>query len=194
MVDNFKIISELIRNKASKDEFYFLQILKRRKDNPTMLKDMTIIDNLFIKGSQHLLENKDKIIDICIRNNARAYFRLNKRSYKKVALQTLRLIAENIAAENYDIKNCYLSACGQFHSDPNKTWIIDIDTEDVNENELIEYVNSLQPFDNTNKIVARIPTKNGYHLISTPFNVQEFVNKYQGISLHKDNPSILFTP
>ena len=31
-----------------KDDFYFVQVLKRRKDNPEMEKDMVVIDNFYI--------------------------------------------------------------------------------------------------------------------------------------------------
>lgn len=204
MIDNFGNISDLILRKATGDEFYFLQIIKRRKDNPGMEKDMFLIDNFFILGADDLIKKKNRIIELCISNNARAYFRLNKRSKKKVALQTLKLVAENIAAENYDIKNCYLSACGQYHSDPDKTWVIDIDDIDykdmnkeeiiIKQNEMFSFIQTLIYETGKDDIMSFIQTKNGYHGICRPFNLQKFREKYPNISIHKDNPTILYIP
>jgi hypothetical protein len=194
MIDNFEKIGSLISGKASSDEFYFLQILKRRKDNPDLKKDMILIDNFFIKGEEDLYAKKDRIVELCTINNARAYFRLNKRSYERVALETLSLIAKNIAAHNYDIKNCYLSCCGQYHSDSDKTWIVDIDDSKEASPLMMAYIeHELQPFGET-KIIATIPTKNGIHIVTRPFRLDLFKQKYPGVDVHKENPTILYIP
>jgi hypothetical protein len=205
MINNFELISNLIRNKAGLGEFYFLQILKRRKDNPDMERDMNVIDNFFIKGAEDLERKQKRIIELCYNNNARAYFRLNKRSERKVALQTLRLIAENIAADNYDIKNCYTSCCGQYHSDENKTWIVDIDTNEQKQHhqQIIDAIRKGQEFSSKYNIIDCIPTKNGFHIITNPFNIQEYNKLLQPFvdckeltmpDIHKDNPTILYIP
>lgn len=44
-------------------------------------------------------------------------------------------------------------------------------------------------------IIAKIPTKNGYHLITRPFDVAKFQDKFLNyIDLHKNNPTILYVP
>lgn len=201
MIDNFEQIQNFIQGKAGIGEFYFLQILKRRKDNPDLDKDMILIDSFFIKGAVDLEKKKDRIIEICKANNARAYFRLNKRSEKKVALQTLRLVAENIASENYKIKNCYLSCCGQFHSDTDKTWIVDIDGFDVSKlgqsltaHAIVQKVEELQKETGKEPLMEIIPTKNGVHIITRPFNLKTFKDMYSDVDVHKDNPTILYIP
>ena len=199
-IDNFNLIEEFIKRKTSIDEFYFLQIYKRRKDNPEMEKDMIVIDNFFIKGADDLIKKRKRIVEICINNNARAYIRLNKRSFKKVALQTLRLVAENIANEQYDIKNCYLLACGQYHSDNNKTWVVDLDkspqiTEELfnfQVDNVINMINRCEPLGEKLKLI--VPTKNGLHLITNPFNIQQLTTDCSSaVDIHKDNPTILFS-
>ena len=196
MTDNFNIIADYIKGKTQVGDFYFLQILKRRKDNPTLNCDMIVIDNFFIKDETDLLKKRERIIELCEMNNARAYFRLNKRSSKKVALQTLRLIADNIASDNYDIKNCYLSCCGQYASDENKTWIIDLDGETTPSPLMMAHIDyECEPLAkdvNDGKCVMTIPTKNGIHLITKPFNLMKFRHKYPNIDIHKDNPTILY--
>lgn len=44
------------------------------------------------------------------------------------------------------------------------------------------------------KIYAYIPTKNGYHIITKPFNLKQFKDKYPDIDVHKNNPTILYIP
>lgn len=191
MIDNFNIIRTLIDGKTSRGEFYFLQIYKRKKDNPGQNKDMYLIDNFFIKDAKDLMDKKDRIIELCELNNARAYIRLNKRSERKIALQTLRLIADNIASDNYDIKNCYLSCCGSYHSDPEKSWLLDYDDLDINGlTPIMDYIDTLQPIGT--KSIGIIKTKNGYHLITKPFRLDEFRKQYPTIDLHKDNPTLLY--
>ena len=41
---------------------------------------------------------------------------------------------------------------------------------------------------------SKVPTKNGYHILVTPFNPNLFKDKFPKIDLHKDNPTILYIP
>lgn len=198
MINNFELIQNLILRKSGVGEFYFLQILKRRKDNPDMVRDMNVIDNFFIKGADDLERKKDHIINICNNNNARAYLRLNKRSEKTVALQTLRLISENIASSNYNIKSCYTSCCGKYHSDENKTWVVDLDGVEQPSPLMLAFIDyECEPISkapNKGKCLAIIPTKNGIHLITKPFRLDKFKLQYPKVDVHKDNPTMLYMP
>lgn len=156
--------------------------------------------DFYIKNGDHLLELKDKIVKMCDLFNARAYIRLNKRDKKTIALQTLSLLAQNIAAENYDVKNCYTKVCGQYHSDLFKTWVIDFDY-DVNdpvqwEEVKIKVTEILKLIAETNREpkVYYVPTKNGKHLICPPFNIAKYKEMFGDLEFHKENPTILYIP
>lgn len=201
MMDNFKAIRDLL-NFSDKDKFYLLQIFKRRKDNPEMKKDMTIIDSFYISSLDQYDEMEERIKKICIDNNARAYFRLNRRSFKQVALKTLSRIAKMIEDENYEhVKRAYLSCAGEFHKEEDKTWIIDLDRNGASDEAYDAYINSVI-FEAQNLIretgkddtMSIIPTKNGLHLICRPFNASKFKRIFPEIDLHKDNPTILYAP
>lgn len=43
-------------------------------------------------------------------------------------------------------------------------------------------------------LFAEIPTMNGCHLITKPFNLQKFKEKFPEIDVHKNNPTILYIP
>ena len=201
MTDNFKAIRDLL-NFSDKDKFYLLQIFKRRKDNPEMKKDMTIIDSFYISSLEQYDEMEERIKKICIDNNARAYFRLNRRSFKQVALKTLSRIAKMIEDGNYEhVKRAYLSCAGEFHKEEDKTWIIDLDRNGASDEAYDAYINSVifeaqQLIQETGKddSMSIIPTKNGLHLICRPFSASKFKRIFPEIDLHKDNPTILYAP
>jgi hypothetical protein len=199
--------SEKIRTMLSfddKDDFYFVQVLKRRKDNPAMEKDMMVIDNFYISSFEAYDRIVPQIIKLCDSENARGYFRLNKRNYKALAPHMVKRTVE-IAFSNdcHALKNVFDSVAGEFHSDKDKTWIVDIDWIDINlpnTNGKYDYYNIQQEIDSLQRetkkepLMVTIPTKNGVHLITRPFNLQKFKEKFPTIDVHKDNPSILYCP
>jgi len=203
MVNNFEIIRSLLEFSDS-DTYYFIQILKRRKDNPNLAKDMIVIDDIFIYSLPHFDNIKDYIIQTCETNNARAYFRLNKRSAKKTAFQMLKRITDLIISEDYKaVRGAFSSVSGEFHGDADKKWIVDIDHKDFEERKaflgvLHHRIKELQSETGREPLMEIIPTKNGYHLITRPFNIQmisQFLKDNNAkIDIHKDNPTILYCP
>ena len=184
----------------STDDFYYLQIMKRKKDHPeTCTSNNRIIKNYYIRSIEHLDSKYEEIKAICDHFNARATIRLNKRSFKQVAMKHLQNIANSIAIGDYTyIKNAYDRACGTGHNDENKKWIVDIDI-DVNYPDvqtiitaMVSYISDCKPIGD--KIITILPTKNGYHLITKPFDVMNFRLNYPFIDIHKDNPVNLYIP
>jgi hypothetical protein len=178
-----------------KDDFYFLQILKRRKDNPEMEKDMVVIKNYYVESMDQYIKLIPRIISLCQYENARAYFRLNKRNYKKIGLQMIRRVADHISSgNNKAIKTAFDSICGEYHSDTDKKWIVDIDSIDNNINDVLFELTNLQLQTEKEPMMEIIPTKNGVHIITRPFNLKKFRETFSGIDVHKDNPTILYCP
>ena len=130
-MNNFDIIRKMI-SFPDENAFYFLQILKRRKDNPDLVKDMIHIEDYYIYSLEQFDGLRQRIIDQCDTENARAYFRLNRRDAKKISMQVLKRTVDYIVSENYRaVKNVFASCAGEFHSDPDKTWIVDIDNVSI---------------------------------------------------------------
>lgn len=195
MTNNFQNIITLISRELNPGDFFFLQVIKRRKENPEMEKGDKLIDTFYIKDYLDLEKKKNRIIELCNQNNARAYIWLNKRNEKKIALQTLKLIAENIANEQYNIKNCYNSCCGQFHSDNEKKWIIDIDYIDYDKDylfgEMYTEIQKLIYETGKDDSLYFNNTKNGFHIVCNPFNMSKLTYK---LEIKKDHPTILYQP
>jgi len=182
--------------------FYFLQVIKRRKDNPDLGKDMRHIADYYIYSLDQFDDLKQRIIDQCNAENGRAYFRLNRRDAKKVGMQVLKRTVDYIMSENYRaVKNAFASCAGEFHSDPNKTWIVDIDNVSIDtfnhseeHNRVRKLVYDLQLETGKEPIMNFIPTKGGIHIITRPFNLNKFKKEFPDIDVHKDNPTILYCP
>ena len=195
-VDNFDLIKKHINTSGDGSEFYMLQIMRRTKDQKGYegKHRQSIIKSYYISSLEYLDEKRDEIIGLCEMFNARAYINLNKKSYKQVSLKALEILAGKIAHEDYNIKSIFESACGQTGAcDGLKTWIVDYDSKDVEGLiRVSSIIDSIEPI-GVDKIVATVPTRHGYHLITRPFNMKAFYEMYnESIDIHKDNPTVLY--
>jgi hypothetical protein len=104
MVDNFELIKSLL-NFQSEDEFYFVQILQRKKDNPNGVNGSNnssrLIKAYYINSVEQLDLQKDEMIFFANHFNCRIGINLNKRSYYKTAFNTLKTTAELIQNKNF---------------------------------------------------------------------------------------------
>lgn len=192
MIDNIeKILPFLVFE--SEDDFHYLQILQRKKENPQIGSNSRVIKNYYINSKEYLLNHYDEIKQLCHQFNARASIRLNKRSYESVAFKTLENIANSMRNREYKfIKASYDRGCGLGHNDKDKKWILDIDKKEVSPIMLAFIDHEIEP--KGSKIYDIIPSKSGFHVITKPFNTQEFSKKYPEIEIHKDNPTNLYIP
>lgn len=203
-IDCFELIKDLLVFNND-DDFYFLQVLQRKKENPELGSNSRVIKNYYIKSLQHLIDRYDEIKALCHLFNARASLRLNKRSFEKVGFKSLENIANTMQNREYKhLMNSYDRACGLLNNEPIKKWIVDIDKDEIIWLEQI--INAIQPCEPAgNKIIIQLPTKTGIHLITTPFNVAQFkenlaneLRQYGAdeisVDIHKDNPINLYIP
>lgn len=201
-MDNLEKILPLL-DFESEDDFYFLQILQRKKENLQLGSNSRVIKNYYIRSVEHLTERYPEIIELCKVFNARASIRLNKRSFEKIGFKSLENIANTMQNREYKhLMKSYDRACGLLNNEKTKKWIIDIDKDEVIWLEQI--INAIQPCEPLgDKIVTQIPSKSGIHLITTPFNVKQFQDNfadelraygmdYIEIEIHKDNPTNLY--
>lgn len=198
MTNNFDIIKQLLDFDSDR-VFYFINILKRRKENPEMENGVRVIDNFYIYSIEDLEKYEKRIIEICEKNNARAYINVNKLDVERIAMFTMKKVADLIVQKQFKaIKNVYATVCGQHSSEENKRWIVDIDTNELPYKEkIVEIINELHIQTKKNyKILAEIPTRSGLHLISNPFNLKEFNDRLAKLNIkvdvHKNTPTLLY--
>lgn len=203
MVDNFNELKKYL-DFSDYDRFYYLQLLVRKKENPNQDKSVKVIREYYIDDMDYYDKIESQVKELCHSFNARAYLRLNRRSWKKVSFHMLKRLTTLIEQEDYKASRSLLSkAMGlTFDEDKeDKVWIIDID--DVNTNHILDrnYVDNIKQVinelhsevtDKNYQILGEINTKNGVHLLSNPFNRKIFSEHFQDIDIHTDNPTILY--
>lgn len=195
MINNLEQIGNLMAF-DSVDEFYHLQILKRKKEHPELGANSEVVKTYYIRSLAHLTMKMDQIKTICDHENARACINLNRRSFEKVAFHTLRKITDQIMNKDFmSVRKAYESVCGAHPQEPNKKWIVDIDEKDLQKVQIIRNtIKNCEPDRRQDKVWNILETKNGYHIISSPFNRQDFKQFHPEIEVHCDNPTILYIP
>jgi hypothetical protein len=193
MINNFEDIKLLLRFE-DENEFYFLQIIQRKKEHPNLGRNNRLIKAYYIHSIEQLDKYTEEIIGLCDKFNARAYIHLNRRNSKVVAFEMMELLATNLKLNQFNqLSKLYNTVCGNHHSDKDKSWILDIDEKDgLYINQMIGVLNEIEPVGP--KVIHCIETKNGYHLITKPFNSKVFIERYPEIQIHRNNPTILYTP
>lgn len=159
---------------SNENEFYFIQILKRRKENPNMKKNVKLVKTFHIFSEEHLLGKIKEIQDLCNFYNARAYIDLNKKDLEKTATLMLKKLSNVFINKDYhSLKSIFDSSCGEHSIEKERKWLIDVDTKDILfVRELVENIEKCES--SYSKIFINfMSTLNGYHLITYPFNVKE---------------------
>lgn len=192
MVDNFEQIKSLLKF-DDEDQFYLVQIIKRKKENKELGSNSHVVKFYYIKSAEDLDKDKEEMVLLAHFHNARVCINLNKRSFEKTAFHTLKKITDQIL--NKDFKNtrkAYNSVCGMYAGEQDKIWIVDIDEKGRYANEVLKAIDRMQPVGD--KLISIVETKNGVHLITKPFNLQDFKSEYPNIDVHKNNPTIIYIP
>jgi len=191
--DNFNRITYYLDFRE--EHFYYIQILSRKKDNPNQ-KHVKLIRNYYVDDKDYFWKLEDTIKDLCNFFNARAYIRLNIRSYRDTALQQLKLDSDYIRSRQYKaVRSSFSKAAGRFNAQEKLLWVIDFDGKQKSMlKDVIAYIKELQKNIQKNyNCYSTLPTPNGIHLISNPFNLQQFKQEFPDIDVKKDNPTILYS-
>lgn len=210
MTDNFNLIRPLL-NFRSEDDFYFLQILQRKKDHNNGKVNGTnnnarLIKAYYIHSLEYLDFIQPEVIELCKLFGARANINLNRRSYEDTAKKVHIHTAEKILLhKDYQhVHSAWNTVCGQYHSEKDKLWLWDFDEGDNQyEERFLESMKDCRP--GTQSVIAKIPSRAGFHLITTPFDLHQFSQnmKDRGLEwskngnflhLHRNNPTNLFCP
>jgi len=194
MIDNINQIKPLL-NFDNEGDFYMLYIFKRKKDQTTDKanhQSVRTIKSYCIESIQHLEDRYDEIKQLCEMFKARAYIHIQKQNHKDVAMNMITEIVNRIQSGQINQKHVFDSVVGQIKTQE-KRWVVDID---INSIEMVQhitrFINKLRP--EGDKTESVIPTKNGYHLITKRFDVQEFKKQYPDIDIQKKNPTLLYYP
>lgn len=204
MIDNFELIKTQLTESGEGGHFYHLQILRRGKDHPELPAANRLIKSWLMRGPEHLDKLKEEIIFLSEHYQARAYINIAPKSMGKLNTLILKKLAENVHNNNViNPWHIYNSACGELKPEE-KRWIVDVDSKDFVNLHNVEYAIDMawlttHPLDGGMERtsaweICQIPTMNGYHLITRPFNVQKFKEAFPDVDIHKNNPTVLYVP
>ena len=196
MIDNFGLIKPLLEF-PNDDIYYHLQILRRGKDHPELPAANRMIKAYFICSLEGLNYVEKEVKKLCEFFEARAYINLAPKSIKKTSMLQIKYLAQRVYEGDFKkIWKSWNTCAGEIKGEEPR-WIIDIDDNNFDFESLDMELCALDPVKLENgvyisKVITKIPTKNGYHLITTPFNLQQFKEKYPDIDVHKNNPTLLY--
>lgn len=190
MIDNFNLLRPLLSFDLE-DSFYFVQIIQRPKDVGE-IRYRSIRDYTFNSQEQFELR-KEEIIHLCNSLSARAYINLNRRLNRAVCAEMLGSLTRWFQQNSFPVPHSlYSSACGR-SSSPDSRWVLDLDDSlNLHESDIVEYLNDLRPVGE--KVICRVPTPNGCHLITSPFDSLKFRARYPKVALPKGSLTLLYCP
>jgi hypothetical protein len=195
MIDNINLIKPLL-NFSDEGDFYMLYVLKRKKDQPEGERDnhqsVRTIKTYCINSIAYLDMRYDEIKQLCELFKARAYIHVAKQNHKDVAMNMITEIVTRIQSGQINQQHVFDSVVGQIKT-IEKRWIVDVDDVDLYEMKpIMDFIDTLRP--EGPKIEALLSTRNGYHLITKRFDIQEFKKHYPNIDIQKKNPTLLYYP
>ena len=202
-IDNINTIKRLL-NFENEGDFYMLYVFKRKKDQPEGERDnhqsVRTIKTYCVDSVEYLEKRYDEIKQLCEMFKARAYIHVQKQNHKDVSLNMMVALAQRIQDGNLRQQHLFDSVVGQLKTHE-KRWIIDIDNVSTDSfahaeyyTSMREYINELQEEVGKDKSMAFVKTKSGFHIITQPFNVMKFKEKYPDIDIQKKNPTLLYYP
>lgn len=203
MIDNIKQIKELL-NFSKEGDFYMLYVFKRKKDQPEGERDnhqsVRTIKTYCVNSIGYLDKRYDEIKQLCEMFKARAYIHVQKQNHYDVSLNMMVALAQRIQDGNLRQQHLFDSVVGQLKTHE-KRWIIDIDNVSIdgfNHDDyyisMRKYINELQVEAGKDTGMTFIKTKSGFHIITQPFNVMKFKEKYPDVDIQKKNPTLLYLP
>lgn len=195
-IDNFNIMAPWFDNLSDQGDFFFVQVIQRNKECKVNSKGNTIKDYHFF-DKETFLSKKEEITTLCKAFNARAYFWINPRNCKEIQYEIIKEALEALKLGTHKLFKCVSKAIGRKRTNKYKSkWILDFDTKDWTViNKYLEIVFKCRP--DGIKVNNFIKTVNGIHVITDPFDLEQFKQKvalYQldNIDIHKDNPTVLY--
>jgi hypothetical protein len=202
MTDNFNAYKQFITEKWSYsdlpegDSYFVVELIKRGKDNPDLPAANYHFKNYYIRKPEDLDKYEQEIKSLCEMLHLRAYASVNIKSFKQVSLDTMAELARRIANNDYRKNYAVFESCsGQYCHSKDKQWVVDLDDCTINgvfPKLIKDIINSCKP--DGNKIMAEFPTKSGVHIITTPFDRQQFMElcEEHDVDIKKNHLTLLY--
>ena len=195
MINNIALVKPLL-DFSEKGDFYMLYVLKRKKDQPEGERDnhqsVRTIKTYCIESLEHLDRRYEEVKMLCEVFKARAYIHVQKQNHKDISLEMLSTLATRIKDGAVNQKGLFDSVVGKIPG-REKRWVVDIDN--ISAKYLLEVLNVIDTIKPVgDKVLKVLPTKNGWHAITSRFDTREFSERFPQIDVQKKNPTLLYYP
>lgn len=189
MVDNFELLSNIIDSEIEENTFYICDLIYRSKDGSDLYRKEKIC-TYYIDRKGLLNELKSEIVRICNDTGARAYLNLSPSLNDVVMKKILLLSSERVCCGDFKKPWRIIDkAIGRSRNKYNKKYLIDVDSEYLDQSDsMLEFLNEYHV-----EVIAVVNTKTGLHIITKPFDVRAFNEKFD-IEVQKNIPTILYIP
>ena len=197
-INNFDKLRQFLAEETTfaadnKKSIIWIWVVMRAKDNAEH-KERTI-KSYHIQSLDDFDYKKDEIIELCKRYHCRAYICVNPKPILNVLFSLQSIVMENIKNEvnggsSMLLKGMLDSAVMKSGSNGNKFWVIDVDSEDAEEQtSIFNKVDNAQSGHDHN-IIEQVKTVHGVHFITHPFDTR--VLESTGVEAKKEGLTLLY--
>lgn len=199
-VDNFDLILPRMKFSSPKNFYIVEAVCRPKKDGDSTLCGTTnnhtrIIRTWTFYSGEEFLAKRNEIIRVCNANNARAYFLPQRRDTYIVLKSMMRNVLQNLDNNRINFNRLIsstLCGCHEVADSDDKYWVLDLDNDSMVErwiqvnfggqvlkervwtvDEVFNFVrDQVAEVGKDTEDVYKIPTRNGWHIITPPFNLQ----------------------
>lgn len=178
-VNNFDKIENLLDFDGS--SIYLVWLVMRNKDGNTNAKGNNknrTVKSYFFQTKEHFDSRKEELMKICKLFNCRAYICLNKKPLLNVLFQLqtniTELFKQMFRKESVGLNGLIDSSIMKSASTKNKLWLVDADNKDEEYLREVEGVINMCRSSYSPVVVDTIPTAHGVHIITHPFDLNQY--------------------
>lgn len=204
MTNNFELIKNYMINegipmkdKNMGDLFFVVMLVRRGKDHPNLPAANYTFKSYYIDSIEKFDNLKDEMIKCCELFGLRAYVSVNVKSKEEYSKMCAFKFSQNILNNEYK-KPWRVGdhVFGKITAKNDNTWLIDVDDIDLNKEEDNVFIGGLKFIINSCRssyhtvVIGQVPTRSGLHLLTRPFNVQEYKKYYERLNTDRECPDI----
>lgn len=182
MTDNFNRFREFMQlpEQEGGDAYYVIELVRRGKDCPDLPAANYHFKNYYIDTLAKYDKVQDEIRLLCRTLRLRAYASVCRKSFRRVTMNTLAEMARRASLDDFRRPYAVFESCsGKDVGKDGKYWVVDVDDCPSNiypnilkRARIIRTIESCEPV--SKKLEMMLPTRTGVHLITRPFNLEQF--------------------
>lgn len=172
---------------------FHVQVLQRKKDGHQIGHNNQIrtIAEWFIHSENTLMRLKPAIKSLCELYDARCYISINGKTDEAVLWGIAETSMKYIKNKQMTFKGMVSHVHDTCNGHGTKQWIVDVDDLSVDLEQLISNINLCRSGTPNNNVICQVPTKNGIHLITNPFDLSQ-IQLPAKVEIKKNNSTLLY--